>query len=87
MNTPGSDALKFRKKTICAPIPMEDYATSFSRDPQPGTEMFYPITPPNDTYKYWNLGPSFLFGTPVSDFTFVKSNYSSYIQGLPYILE
>jgi hypothetical protein len=87
VNTPDSDALEVRRVTSCAPIDMQRYSTNYTQDLQPGTEMFFPAMLPNDTFKYWNLGPSFLFGTPISNFTFVKSNYSTYVQGLPYTFE
>lgn len=84
INTPDASRVTVRKVTSCAPIDMDKYSTNWESDPEPGTEMFSPAAAPNDTYKYYFMGPSLLFGTLVSNFTFVVSNYSLFVNGLPY---
>ncbi|EXJ57499.1 hypothetical protein A1O7_07847 [Cladophialophora yegresii CBS 114405] len=84
INMGPKSRLQVRKKTSCAPIDMEAYSTEWTSEIQPGTEMFFPTLFPNDTFKYYSMGSSWLFGAPISNFTFVMSNYSLYVNGLPY---
>lgn len=87
INADPGNRLQVRKKTSCAPFDMDVYSSGWTQDVQPGTEMFFPAALPNDTYKYYSLGSSWLYGAPISNFTFVRSNYSLYINGLPYTFE
>lgn len=84
INTRDSSRVIVRKATTCAPLNMDAFSTPWKQEPEPGTEMFLPVGVPNDTYKYYFMGPSLLSGYTVSDFTFIVSNYSLFVNGLPY---
>lgn len=87
INSAPGGRVQVRKVTSCAPIDMDAYTTGWTPTPAPGTEMFFPTLFPNDTFKYYSMGSSWLFGAPISNFTFVMSNYSLYVNGLPYTFE
>lgn len=84
INTPPSSRVTVRKATSCAPIDMDAFSKPWTPSPEPGTEMFLPIGVPNDNYRYYFVGPSIYSGYTVSNFTFVMSNYSLFVNGLPY---
>jgi len=84
INGPVRDRLQLRKVTSCVPIPIESYSTGWTDDIESGTEMFFQMMMPNDTYNYYSVGSSWLFGVPVSNFTFVYSNFSVGSSVLPY---
>lgn len=84
INMGPNSRLQIRKKTSCAPIDMDAYSTDWESEAQAGTEAFFPTLFPNDTFKYYSLGTTWLYGTPISNFTFVMSNYSLFVNGLPY---
>lgn len=88
MNVRNEDRLQFRKSTTCAPIDMERYSTAFTTELIPGAEfLLYTGVMPNDTYKYYYLGPTFKYGMPLANFTFVETGTSIYNLALTYNFE
>jgi hypothetical protein len=89
INARPKDRVQMRKVTSCAPIEVEgkyDSNWTSAFETRPGTELFFPVKVPNDTYKYYDIGSSTLYGLPVSNFTFVIRNSSITSTNRPYTL-
>ncbi|KAH8592278.1 hypothetical protein B0O99DRAFT_743763 [Bisporella sp. PMI_857] len=80
INAPRKDQVDVRKIFTCAPIRAEaDYSTGWTNESRPSREYFVPDSLPGDLYKYYNIGPSLLFGSygfTISNYTYVASNAS-----------
>jgi hypothetical protein len=88
INAPPSERVEMRKVTTCAPLSVsETHPTNWTTDMQTGTELFFPMSPANETFKYYNIGPNLLYGQTVSNWTFVVSNTSVNYATLPYTLQ
>jgi hypothetical protein len=89
INARPKDRVKMRKITSCAPIGVEGkYNTDWTpaNETRPGTEMFFEGTFPDDTYRYYDMGVSALYGEIISDFTFVLRNTTLTTSDRPYSL-
>jgi hypothetical protein len=89
INARPKDRVQMRKITSCAPVKVEgkyDSNWTTQANARPGTELFYPVQVVNDTYKYYDIGPSVLFDQTVSNFTFILRNSSLVSTQRPYTL-
>jgi len=93
INAPKKDQVQVRKTFTCAPIPVDGtYATQWTQESKTSREIYLPLSPPNDTFKYFYFGTSLLYanygyGIPVSDYTYVTSNTSMSLVSQPYTFE
>jgi hypothetical protein len=88
INAAPKDRIQVRKMISCVPIPVDSsFSSNWTIEKEPGVEVFSPSPPPGDAYRYYSVGSSWLFGIPVSNFTYVVSNLSMGFSSLPYNLE
>lgn len=86
INTPNDQLVDIRKTLTCAPLAIEQYASGWTSEQKPGLDFHYQSLQPNDTYKYYNLGPLLSDGTPQSEYTFAFSNAAFNTQDQAYRL-
>ena len=76
INSRKADQIQVRKKMTCAPIAIENYTTGWTAEQKPALPMMFDYLPPDDSYKYYNLGPQIVDGIAATDFTFALTNAS-----------
>lgn len=86
INSRAADRIQVRKKMTCAPIAIEKYTTGWTSEQKPGLEYQFEYLPPDDTYKYYDLGPQLSDGGNATEYTWALSNSSLMAQEQAYKL-
>lgn len=87
INAREADRIQLRKKMTCVPIAIENYTTGWTTEQKATLLDEFIYLPPNDTYKYFNLGHGLLSGGKNgSEYTWAVTNSSIKAQTQAYRL-